>query len=168
MRFQIYILILLEEILFFGNVVTYLGEVHIAHEGSTVVQIVVTGVAFHTIVITLKCTLDRINTVLILCNISEFAKEFVEALKNDPDDKVRAVFGEHVRKLHEKCNEKKLEFAKEAHKSGKDVNYSEYVLGGGVGVGKSEKTILFLVVCPRSRSLLGLLEQIPTGRLGIE
>lgn len=55
--------------------------------------------------------------------VKDFGKVFVEALKTEPDDlKVKELFGEHIRKSHESCSEKKLEFVKAAHKSGKYVN----------------------------------------------
>lgn len=58
--------------------------------------------------------------LFILWNIAEYAKEFVDALNNEKDDnKVKSVFGKHIRLLHESCNKKLLEFAKAAHESGK-------------------------------------------------
>ena len=63
--------------------------------------------------------------------VKDFGKEFVEALKNEPENqqgdlKVKALFGEHIRKSHESCSEKKLEFVKAAHKSGKYVNKNPF------------------------------------------
>lgn len=59
--------------------------------------------------------------------VKDFGKVFVEALKTEPDDlKVKELFGEHIRKSHESCSEKKLEFVKAAHKSGKYVNKNPF------------------------------------------
>lgn len=63
--------------------------------------------------------------------VKDFGKEFVEALKNEPDNeqgdlKVKALFGEHIRKSHESCSKKKLQFVKAANKSGKYVNKNPF------------------------------------------
>ena len=58
----------------------------------------------------------------MLCNIAEYAKEFVDALLNETDgDEVKAVFGKHIRLLHESCNDVLQDFAKAAHDSSKYI-----------------------------------------------
>lgn len=53
-----------------------------------------------------------------------FAKEFVEALKTEPDDtKVKTLFGKHIRELHQSCESELLKFAKTAKACGKYTSF---------------------------------------------
>ena len=54
----------------------------------------------------------------------EYAAEFVLILaSNSTDDDIRALFGKHVRLLHESCQSKLLHFTKQAHASGKTISF---------------------------------------------
>ena len=51
----------------------------------------------------------------------EYARQFVRALRNPrkSDNSVKALFGEHIIKLHRGCKQIKLKFVKLANKTGK-------------------------------------------------
>ncbi|XP_074625778.1 uncharacterized protein LOC141884003 [Acropora palmata] len=54
----------------------------------------------------------------------EYAAEFVLTLaSNSTYDDKRALFGKHVRLLHESCQSKLLHFTKKAHASGKNISF---------------------------------------------
>ena len=51
--------------------------------------------------------------------ISEYALEFLKALRYGNDDDAKKILGGHVMALHQSCVKIKLAFAREAHVSGK-------------------------------------------------
>lgn len=54
----------------------------------------------------------------------DYAAEFVLTLvSNSTDDDKIALFGKHVRLLHESCQSKLLHFTKAAHASGKNISF---------------------------------------------
>ena len=60
------------------------------------------------------------NIYCLFCNISEYAEQFVYALKHaDDDEDLKKVLGFHMVMLHKRCLDIKLAFARHVHKEGK-------------------------------------------------